>query len=86
MKPNNAGKDLWLLYQSANQKLKGSVLTQGDDGMQAFSVLYKTQLQALSQHYYISWEGGREALRALGPNLSDKALAFDMRHFKTQNV
>ena len=44
MNPNNAGKDMWLWAQTANQKLKENGQTQGANGMQALSVLCMTQL------------------------------------------
>ena len=53
-----------LRAQTPNQKFKQNVQTQVTYGIQAFSVLYMTQLEALSQQYYISWDGRR--LRALG--------------------
>ena len=49
MKPNNAGKDIWQRVQTVNQKLKQNAQTQDVDGMQAMSVLYMTQLEAVSQ-------------------------------------
>ena len=36
MKPNNAGKDMWLRDKTANQKLKQNVQTQDADPLQAF--------------------------------------------------
>ena len=44
MKPNNAGKGIWLRAQATNQKLKQNAETQDADGMQALSVLNITQL------------------------------------------
>ena len=49
MKPNNAGKHMWLRAQTANKKLKQNVETQDVGGIQALSVLYITQLDAISQ-------------------------------------
>ena len=49
MKPNNAGKEIWLRARTENQKLKQNAKTQKADGMEAFSVLYMTQLKAISQ-------------------------------------
>ena len=72
MKPNNAGKGMWLRAQTANQKSKQNVETQDADGMQALSVLYMTQLKAISKQLYISWEEGH---RALGPHVSTEAPA-----------
>ena len=40
---------MWLRFQTANQKLKQNAQTQNADGMQAFSVLNMTQLEAKSQ-------------------------------------
>ena len=42
-------KDVWLRAQTANQKLKQNAQTQDADGMQALSVIYITQLDAISQ-------------------------------------
>ena len=36
MKPNNAGKNLWLRAQTAIQKLKQNAQTRKTDGMRAF--------------------------------------------------
>ena len=49
MKPYNAGEDMWLRAQTANQKLKQNAQTQDADGMQAMSVLYMTLLETVSQ-------------------------------------
>ena len=40
---------MWLQAQTANQKLKQNALTQDADGIQALSVLYMTQLEAIFQ-------------------------------------
>ena len=37
MKPNNAGKNMWLRVQTVNQKLKHNAPTQGADDVLAFS-------------------------------------------------
>ena len=50
MKPNNSGKNMSLRAQTTIQKLNHKAQTQDVEGMQAFfSVLYMTQLQAISQ-------------------------------------
>ena len=49
MKPNNASKYIWLRSQAANQKLNQNAQTQDAEGIQAISVLYMTQLDAISQ-------------------------------------
>ena len=49
MKPNNAGKDMQFRAIFTNQKLKQNERTQDAVGMQALSVLYMTQLKAISQ-------------------------------------
>ena len=49
MKPKHTGKDMWLLAPTANQKLKQNAQTLDADGLQAFNVLYMTQLGAISQ-------------------------------------
>ena len=49
MKPNNAGKDMWLGDLNADGNLKEIAYTQDADSMQALCVLYKSQLEALSQ-------------------------------------
>ena len=36
MQSNNAGKNMWLRAQTANQKLKQNAQTQDADGMQDF--------------------------------------------------
>ena len=47
---DNAGKDMWLWAQTANVKLKQDAQTAQDaDGMLAMSLLYVTQLEAISQ-------------------------------------
>ena len=47
MKPNKAGKDMWLRSQTAHQKLKQKAQTQDADGMQVLSALYMAQLEAI---------------------------------------
>ena len=49
MKPNNAGDDMWLRAQTANQNLKQNTQAQIADSMQALSVLYMTQLKAIPE-------------------------------------
>ena len=49
---------LIFVYGTSNQKLKQNEETQDVDDMQGLSVLYMAQLEALSQQYYISCEGG----------------------------
>ena len=49
---------MWLQAQTANQRLKQNWHTQNADDMQAFYVLNVTQLEAISQHQEVSWEGG----------------------------
>ena len=49
MKPNNVGKGMWLMAQTASQKLKQNAETQDVDGMQALSILNTTKLEAISQ-------------------------------------
>ena len=54
---------MWLRARTANQKFKQNAQTQDTDDMQALSVLYLTQLEAISQLDYISWKvrgGGSE--------------------------
>ena len=41
---------------AANEKLKEDAQTQVDEAVQAMSVLYMTQLQAVPQHYNVPWE------------------------------
>ena len=48
MKPNRAGKNMWLRVQIANQNLKQNAQTQDAVGVQTFSALYMTQLEAIS--------------------------------------
>ena len=50
MKPNKAGENIQLRAQFPNQNLKQKAQTQDDDGIQIFSALYMTQLEALFQH------------------------------------
>ena len=52
MKPSNA-------VEYANKKLKQNAQTQDAYGIQAMSVLYTKQLEAISQQTYVLWEGGR---------------------------
>ena len=50
MKPNNAGKPMWLQAQTINEKLKQDAQTTGDvDSMQAISVLNMTRFESISQ-------------------------------------
>ena len=49
MKPNNAGIDIQFRAIITNQKLKRNERRQDADDMQSFSVLYMTQLEAISQ-------------------------------------
>ena len=49
MESNDAGEDMWLRAEIANEKLKHDAQTHGADGMQAMSVLYMTQLEAMTQ-------------------------------------
>ena len=73
---------MWLRTNTANQMFKRNVQTQNADGMEVFfSVLYMTQLEAISQQYYHSWEGSSEASAY---QLSAESQALDMQHFKTQ--
>ena len=49
MKPNDAGKDMWLWAQTANEKLNEEAQTAQDaDGMQVLSMFITTQLEAIS--------------------------------------
>ena len=43
MKPNNAGKDMWLRAETVIEKLKQDAQKQDDDGMQAVSLCYIKQ-------------------------------------------
>ena len=49
MKPNNKGKNMWLLGQTANLKMTQNAQTLDFNGLQAFPVLYMTQLETQSQ-------------------------------------
>ena len=49
MKPNNAGKEMWLRVQTVNQKLKQNAQTQDGDGMQTIFVQNMTQLEVIFQ-------------------------------------
>ena len=40
---------MWLRAQTANQKLKQNALTQDASGIKALSVLYMTQIEAISK-------------------------------------
>ena len=40
MKPDNAGKKVWLPAQALNEKLKQNAQTQEDDGTQVFLLFY----------------------------------------------
>ena len=53
MKANNAGKNMGLRAETANQKLKKSELTYYADGMQSFfCVFFMTLLEAIFQLQY----------------------------------
>ena len=49
MKPNNAGKCMWLRAQTENEKFEQEAKTQDTGGMQAVFMLYMTKIDALSQ-------------------------------------
>ena len=49
MKPNNVGRDMWLRFQTTNQKFKQNAPTEVADDKLVWSVLYMTQLEAVSQ-------------------------------------
>ena len=49
MKPIYAGEDIWLRAETANEKLKQDAQSQNYNSMQTKSVLYMTQLEAISQ-------------------------------------
>ena len=49
MKPNNAGKNMWLRAETENQNQKQNAQTLDADGMKTFSTVYVTQLEATSQ-------------------------------------
>ena len=49
---------MWLRAARANRKLKRNARTKDADGIQASSLLYETQFEAISQHKYILWEEG----------------------------
>ena len=48
MKPNNAGKNMRLQVQTAKRNVKQNAQKQDADGMEDFSVLHVTQLEAIS--------------------------------------
>ena len=49
MKPNKAGKNMWLRAQIVNQNLKQNAQTEDADGMQTFfCVIYDTALGNIS--------------------------------------
>ena len=54
---NNAGEDMWLQAETTCEKLKLDEQTQDADGVKALYLAYMTQLEAISQQQYISWEG-----------------------------
>ena len=56
MSRNNAGKDMWLRAQTANQKWKQKIQTEDSNGIQVLSVVYMTQIEPICQQQYISWE------------------------------
>ena len=53
MRPNNAGRDMWLEAQTTNQNVKHNPQTQDADVIWELFVLYMTRLEDLSQQYYI---------------------------------
>ena len=57
MKPNKAGEDMWLRAETENEKLKQDVQIQDVEGMQAMSVLFMTELEAISQQYLVRFRG-----------------------------
>ena len=50
MKPYNAGEGIWLRAETANEKVEQNAQTQYADGIEPKSVIYVTQLEAMSQH------------------------------------
>ena len=52
----NACEEIWLRAGSANVKLKQNAQAQDGDGVQDFSMLYMTQVEAISPQYYFPWE------------------------------
>ena len=52
MKPNNTMKTCGFRALAANKKLKQDAQTQVADAMEAMSVLYMTELEAIPEHYY----------------------------------
>ena len=44
---------MWLRAQTTNQKWNQYAQTQDADDMQSMSVLYKTELEAISQQSYV---------------------------------
>ena len=52
---------MWLPARTANQKLNENAQKQDADDIQALSVLYMTQSDAISQLYYISLDGGAQS-------------------------
>ena len=49
MNSNNVGEDQWQRAETATEKGKQNAQTQYADGMQALSMLYMRQLEALSR-------------------------------------
>ena len=73
MKPNSAGEDMCLRTETPYEKLKQDAQTQNAYGIQAMSVSYMTQLEAISQEQYVSWEGGSPS--PCPPHVSSEGMA-----------
>ena len=85
MKPNNAGKNRWLLAQTANQKLNQNAQIKDIDGIQTvFCVIYDTVRGYIAT--LILLVGGEGAPSPQPPKFPLRLRSCNMQHFKTKTV
>ena len=68
----------------ADEKNKKYEQTQIADTMQATSVLYLKKLEAVTQHYNVSWSG--VASESSAPMIPLRLRPRDMQHFETKTI
>ena len=82
MKPNKAGKHMWLQAQVANQNMKQNGQTQDADGMQAFfCIIYDAVRGYISTPILLIGDSEPTA-----PTLRLRLPPQDIQHFKIKTV